>query len=84
MKSSKLKIECRKSLTSNGKYVSIDNGDLKLDSLRLTRLKVLVESGHIEPVLDKTYPLDEITQAHAYAEKGHKKGGVAITVSTKN
>jgi len=79
-KTSKLKDSCKKALTSNGKYVSIDNGDLKLYSHRLDKIKEYVESGKIKPVMDKIYSLDEIVEAHRYVEKGHKKGGVAITV----
>jgi alcohol dehydrogenase len=40
----------------------------------------LVEEGHIKPVMDRTYSLDEITEAHRYVKKGHKVGGVAVTV----
>jgi len=79
-KTSKLKDSCKKALSSNGKYVSIDNGDLKLYSHRLDKIKEYVESGQIKPVMDKIYILDEIVEAHKYVEKGHKKGGVAITV----
>ena len=79
-KTSKLKDSCKMALNSNGKYVSIDNGDLKLYSHRLDKIKELVESGQIKPVMDKIYSLDDIVEAHRYVEKGHKKGGVAITV----
>lgn len=79
-KTSKLKDFCKKALAANGKYVSIDNGDLKLYSHRLDKIKDYVESGKIKPVMDKIYSLDEIVEAHRYVEKGHKKGGVAITV----
>lgn len=75
-KTSKLK----QSLLSKKNYASIDDGDLKLYSQRLNKIADYVESGHLKPFLDKTYPLEEIIEAHKYVEKGHKKGGVAITV----
>lgn len=79
-KTSKLKDSCKKALAASGKYVSIDNGDLELYSHRLDKIKGYVESGKIKPVIDKIYSLDEIVEAHRYVEKGHKKGGVAITI----
>jgi NADPH:quinone reductase-like Zn-dependent oxidoreductase len=79
-KTSKLKDSCKKALSPKGKYVSIDNGDLKLYSHRLDKIREFVESGKVRPVLDKIYLLDEIAEAHRYVENGHKKGGVAITV----
>jgi hypothetical protein len=43
-------------------------------------IKTLAEAGHIKRVMDKTYLLEQIVVAHTYVGKGHKKGGVAITV----
>jgi NADPH:quinone reductase-like Zn-dependent oxidoreductase len=67
-------------LEHSGRYVSIDDGNLELSSPRLDRVRALVESGTISPVLGATYPLDEIVDAHRFVEAGHKLGGVAISI----
>ena len=81
LKTSKLKKACKNALTQNGKYLTIDDSALKLDSERLNKIKAYIEAGYIKPVLDKCYSFDEIIEAHRYVEKGHKKGGVAITIN---
>jgi NADPH:quinone reductase-like Zn-dependent oxidoreductase len=79
-KSSKLKISCKQALLPKGIYSSIDDGRLKLDSMRLDLMTELVEARYIKPVVDRIYPIEQIAEAHRYVETGHKIGGVAITV----
>ncbi len=79
-KSSVLKKSMSGNLTANGTKASIDDENLKLDSKRLDLVRDLIETGHIKPFIERCYPFEEIAEAHEYVEKGHKKGGVAITV----
>lgn len=80
-KTSKLKDACKKALAPKGKYVSIDDGKLLLDSKSLDKITAFIEAGRIKPIIDKTYPFEEIIAAHRYVEKGHKKGGVVILIN---
>jgi NADPH:quinone reductase-like Zn-dependent oxidoreductase len=43
-------------------------------------LKELIETGKIKPVVGRTYPNEQIVDAHRYLDTGHKRGNVVITI----
>jgi NADPH:quinone reductase-like Zn-dependent oxidoreductase len=44
-------------------------------------VKQLVEEGKYRPVIDRTYPLDEVVEATKYVETGQKTGNVVLTLN---
>ncbi len=81
VKSSPLKKAIKKALKPGASYVSIDDGDLLLESARMNRICELVENGAIKPVLGHTFPIEAIVEAHRLVQSGHKRGGVAVTIT---
>lgn len=48
----------------------------------LAYLKELIEADKIRSVIDRTYPLTQVAEAHTYSEQGHAAGKIVISVSS--
>jgi NADPH:quinone reductase-like Zn-dependent oxidoreductase len=54
-----------------------------IDSEMVEYIKGLVETRQFTPVVDRTYPLEEIVEAYRYVETQQKIGNVVITVAAE-
>lgn len=55
-------------------------GEAKASPEHMSRLAQLAATGQYQAVIDRSYPLTEMAEAHAYVEQGHKRGNVVIKV----
>jgi len=80
-KTSPLKAACKQAIEPTGTYLSVDDGTPKLSARDLDHLTNLAETGELKPVIDRSFPLEQIAQAHRYVEGDHKSGNVVITIA---
>ncbi len=52
----------------------------KHDQQMIGHFRELIETGQFKPVIDRTYPLDQIVEAYRYVETGNKTGNVVISL----
>ena len=72
------KTACQKILNPSGDYIQTSGPNPKQEDLLF--LKELIEAGKLISVIDRSYPFEQIIDAHRYVERGHKKGNVIITM----
>ncbi len=46
----------------------------------LGSLRELIESGKVDPIVDRTYSLEQVAAAHTYSETGRAIGKIAISI----
>lgn len=76
------KKQCSRLLEKNGKFITVGGLDVaKETKAQLGQLQSLFDEGELHACIDRVYTLDEIVEAHRYADTGKKKGNVVIKIS---
>ncbi|MFC9558730.1 NAD(P)-dependent alcohol dehydrogenase [Agromyces sp. NPDC056965] len=58
----------------------VDHRGTSMGRAGMERLTALAESGALRPVIDRTFDLDEIVEAHRYVDTGRKRGSVVLRI----
>lgn len=76
------KKQCVHLLNKGGIYQTVGGYDTAICRIeQLEFLRELFENGKYKATIDKTYTLDEITEAHRYVDTGRKKGNVVLRIA---
>jgi NADPH:quinone reductase-like Zn-dependent oxidoreductase len=68
-------------LNTVGTFKSVEGLDMASETKeQLLFLKNLYEVGKLKAVIDKTYSIEEVVEAHRYVDSGRKKGNVVLKV----
>jgi NADPH:quinone reductase-like Zn-dependent oxidoreductase len=77
------KSKCEYLLKDNGIFDSSHSKIPEPKTKDLIFIKELIEKNKLRPIIDKTYPMDQIIAAHKYVDMGHKIGNVVIKIIRK-
>lgn len=70
---------CRNLLAENGIYTTVSELSSELVT-QLVLLKKIFEEGKLKAMIDKTFSLDQIVEAHRYVDTKRKKGNVVLKI----
>jgi len=73
------KSNAKKVLKSDGRFVTTKMLTKESTEL-LLKIRQLVDSGQLKPLIDKEYSLDTIVEAHRYVDSGRKRGNVSVAI----
>jgi len=72
--------QCKILLNKNGIYKTVSSTNASETIQQLQLLKELFEKEEFKAVIDKTFQMKEIIQAHRYVDTGRKKGNVVLKI----
>lgn len=76
------KKQCNSLLKPDGKFLSVEGMDIASERTEyLEFLRELFESKHLNAVIDKVYPMEQVVEAHKYVDTGRKKGNVVLKMA---
>lgn len=75
------KKQCVPLLNSTGRFFTVEGTDVSAERKDyLEFLALLFEDNAYQAVIDTTFPLDQIVEAHRYVDSGSKKGNVVVKI----
>jgi NADPH:quinone reductase-like Zn-dependent oxidoreductase len=65
---------------TNAQRLGVHLANAENDSTLLAEAGELGRQGRYTPRIERTYPIERIAEAHAYAERGHTRGKIVIRI----
>jgi NADPH:quinone reductase-like Zn-dependent oxidoreductase len=65
---------------TGGKKVKFGGGSACEKKENLLFLCKLIENGKLKPVPNRTFPFEELAEAHRYVETGSKRGNIVVSI----